>query len=416
MRRLLAVLALAAAGCGTSAEKESPAPVRLSAPEPVFRAQSPSGAGVPAFSGEGAPSAALESVAPAEVPELRGEPVRALGGVVPLDADNYGEFVAKGDRPVLAMYGFAGCRWCVVAAPVLDALAERDDLAPVLIAKADIEAARPAPEPPGFAGYPGFAFFKGGKAVHISGLGPTKRADEGLEAYRKRIEDWLAGEIRARLIGSGREPGAARTYGLIVNGDREPRHLENAERVGAFFSRHYGVAARDLYVLSPGRGRAAVRGNILAAAAELRVRLGPGDRLVVYTTGHGTRAGGRTQLVLQDGGLISDAEFAGALLDNRAAETVYIGDQCYSGGFADAFAATSKRVKAMSASDAENTTSCQTFIRPFLAAFADPAGDSDRDGRVDEAEAFAVARRRHRASLGARSANAQWRSRGEPGP
>ena len=38
---------------------------------------------------------------------------------------------------------------------------------------------------------------------------------------------------------------------------------------------------------------AASQKNILGVAAALRSRIGPKDKLVIYTTGHGTRIGGR---------------------------------------------------------------------------------------------------------------------------
>lgn len=198
-----------------------------------------------------------------------------------------------------------------------------------------------------------------------------------------------------------------RTYAVIVNGDDDRstagHHSENVVLAFDFLRRRYGTAQADVTVLSPDRGAPATRGNVLAAAREASDKLREGDRLVVYTTGHGNAAGGRWSLVLQGGHGMDRDEFVPAFLSNAASEIVYIGDQCFSGGFASAMAEGARRagkgVVALSATDASHSSVCTGFIRPFFAAMNDPRNDLDRNGLVDERESFVYARARYQSTF-----------------
>lgn len=209
--------------------------------------------------------------------------------------------------------------------------------------------------------------------------------------------------VRAQSVSGA--PG--RTYAVIVNGDDDRNtaghHRENVMLAFDFLRRRYGTAQADVTVLSPDRGAPATRGNVLAAARDVAGRLREGDRLVVYTTGHGTAAGGRWRLVLQGGHGMDRDELVPAFLANPASEVVYIGDQCFSGGFASAMADAARRagkgVIALSATDASNSSVCTGFIRPFFAAMDDPRNDLDRNGLVDERESFLYARARYQSTF-----------------
>jgi hypothetical protein len=257
-----------------------------------------------------------------------------------------------------------------------------------------------------------------GSVVRASGspLEADPRASTDAEFSASLSPDALARvPAPASVAGAAVRPPAAvslsgapgRTYAVIVNGDDDRRtggnHRENVTLAFQYLSRRYGTAQGDVILLSPDRGAPATRGNVLAAAREAAARVKPGDRLVVYTTGHGTRSGNRWMLVLQGGQGMDRDEFVPAFLNNAASDIVYIGDQCFSGAFAASMAAgarqAGKGVISLSATDANNSSVCVGFIRPFFAAIDDPRSDEDRDGQVDEREAFIHARARYQASF-----------------
>lgn len=255
---------------------------------------------------------------------------------------------------------------------------------------------------------------RAGPAVTAAGALPAEpRGSSDAEFAASLSPEALARvEPPATVAGAAVRPQSAtgasgRTYAVIVNGDDDRNtagnHRQNVALALDFLRKRYGTAQADVTVLSPDRGAPATRGNVLAAAREAAGKLREGDRLVVYTTGHGMAAGGRWSLVLQGGRFMDRDEFVPAFLDNQASDIVYIGDQCFSGGFASAMAEGARRagkgVVALSATDASHSSVCVGFIRPFFASVDDARNDLDRDGQVDEREAFVFARARYRSSF-----------------
>lgn len=260
-------------------------------------------------------------------------------------------------------------------------------------------------------------------AALLAALAAVPAGAVGLEQAFASAAEAVAGAPTADLpdFGPVPDPDAGRanpvtTYGVIINGDGEEHHTRNADRFYGHMRSYYGIAAADIAVLSTHRGTLSDRRGVDYAARTLKAKADANDRVVIYTTGHGTRRGDATYLVLADDALIKDGDFAAAFLDNAAARVTYVADQCYSGGFAEAMTAGNRAVLAISASDAYNTTYCQSFIVPYVQAFAEPANDTDRDGRVDEREAYATASRRHRSERGAAQGNAQLRESGPDRP
>lgn len=209
-----------------------------------------------------------------------------------------------------------------------------------------------------------------------------------------------------------------KTYGVIINGDSAAHHVANVDLFYEHMRAYYRIDAADIIVISTHRGYLSDRRGVDYAARTVKGRVDANDRLVIYTSGHGDLPAGATAttLILHGGAQISATDFSSAFLDNRAARITYIGDQCYSGGFAEAMTSTTRRVLALSASDSTHTTYCQSFIRPYLDAFADPRNDADQDGAVSEKEAFATASKRHREERGDTHGNAQLRESGPAAP
>ncbi|MBI4348455.1 MAG: caspase family protein [Elusimicrobia bacterium] len=191
---------------------------------------------------------------------------------------------------------------------------------------------------------------------------------------------------------------ASVTYGVILNGDTERRHQLNATMLKEHMIRYYGADAKNITILSTDQGLAPTRQNLVKTAADLKQKAGPDDRVIVYTTGHGFLAQDKkgtvyTLAALPNDDAVTDVAMAGAFLDNKAGSYVYLGDQCYSGGFAKKFTANAaKSVIAISSTDDQNSTVCGFFIIPFVEASKDLKNDTDKDGRVSEREAYAAAK------------------------
>ncbi|MBI3551349.1 MAG: hypothetical protein HY077_02420 [Elusimicrobia bacterium] len=198
-------------------------------------------------------------------------------------------------------------------------------------------------------------------------------------------------------------PPARERWGLIVNGDVEassPTHIANTEKVLAFMKNYYRIPEGHVVMLSV--HKTTVTKDLIVKEA---ARLKDAKMLVLYTTGHGDDRDDQSELILPEKPWITADEFARLFLVGKAASIVYLGDQCYSGGFASAMIRSLKRMKdpegkrravdmiAISATDFCHVTYCQNFLLPYLDAFKDPANDNDpKDGRVSEWEAFKAAR------------------------
>ncbi len=197
-------------------------------------------------------------------------------------------------------------------------------------------------------------------------------------------------------------PGG-KTYAVIIDGDdgdTQDQHERNVRDAVDFMTRYY--QATRITVLSPSNGAPATRSSVLAAARKLAQSLTEVDTLVIYTTGHGDRRNGKSILCLQGEETVAEDEFALAFTSNRARSFVYIGDQCYSGGFVQRMTSGAKesgrRLIAISSTDAEHSTLCDTFILPFFHAALNPANDHGGKGFVNEQEAFEVAKAAHQSS------------------
>lgn len=106
-------------------------------------------------------------------------------------------------------------------------------------------------------------------------------------------------------------------YALIINGDREPRHLQNVERSLADVLKPEGyetfVASPEAPQTKPDHYAASTPENIKQLVLELKSKIGEGDELVIYTTGHGGQNGDAGSLCLQES--CDDFQSMHALLD-----------------------------------------------------------------------------------------------------
>lgn len=210
-------------------------------------------------------------------------------------------------------------------------------------------------------------------------------------------------------------PPRGQRYGLIINGDTEERHQENADDVFRFMKAHYRIPDANIYFLSTRQGSGGIQmggslESLEKAAAELKERARGSDEIIVYITGHGDRDSASGEVFLEftssEGAksYIDADPFAHLYLDdNQAGATLCFADQCCSGAFAQALTNTDKKVVAISAVNGRHSTNCFFFLNPYLRAFDDLKNDADHDGLVSEWEAYQTAKEesfwRHRLYL-----------------
>lgn len=216
---------------------------------------------------------------------------------------------------------------------------------------------------------------------------------QGLSGAERAEAPAIGKAVEAGAAGAQAAPNPAVKYAVIVNGDTESRHRANAVMLKEFMVNYFHMEPDNVTVLSTDRGLAPDAATLDEVARRLKAKLDGNDTLVVYTTGHGNKAAGGTVLALKAPDSISDADFAAKFLDNQAGDYVYVGDQCFSGGFAKKMTANrTKRVTAISSTDDQNSTVCGFFIVPFVIAAQDKSSDANGDGNVSLREAFDVAR------------------------
>lgn len=185
------------------------------------------------------------------------------------------------------------------------------------------------------------------------------------------------------------------TWLLVISGiGGDPEHgaafVQLAERlVEAAESR--GVEAERIVYLAESadssqraRDRAS-REVITATLAELGQRSAPGDDLVIVLLGHGNARGSESYFNLP-GPDISGTDLAGALEPLSGRRVAVVNTAAASGGFVEALAAPGRVV--ITATRGARELLEPTFARYFVEAFAEAAGDLDKDGRTSLLEAF----------------------------
>jgi hypothetical protein len=202
-------------------------------------------------------------------------------------------------------------------------------------------------------------------------------------------------------------PRVREKYAVLVNGDTERRHKENITRAYTTL-RALGFEPAHIFVVSPPdrRGRlvkqtlrlAPVPDNFWRVMDELVETVGKNDLLMVYGTGHGDTDQGDSLLELRNGE-VWPADLREEV-DQCRGDSVIVMDQCFSGGFADAFQGTKSRVIAISSVDKGHLTDCYAFAKTFWESFLHPErADANHDGRTSVREAFDAALKAHQEAL-----------------
>jgi hypothetical protein len=194
---------------------------------------------------------------------------------------------------------------------------------------------------------------------------------------------------------------APHKYAVLANADSARDHKHNVARAYRTL-RTLGFDEKDIYIVSPrDRREPPAKATpqytpVLASFSEVMHRLAAtvrsGDLLVFYGTGHGDYCSRGVYLEMRHGQLFPDE--LRAELERMPVNAVVIMDQCFSGGFADAFEGTTSRAIVITDVDSKHETYCAFFAEAFWDSFLHP-----RDGKTSVREAFDAAMKAHQREL-----------------
>ncbi|HEY1205889.1 MAG: hypothetical protein ABSH46_02145 [Bryobacteraceae bacterium] len=208
--------------------------------------------------------------------------------------------------------------------------------------------------------------------------------------------------------GSGRsqaqEPGAAGTahpqrYAVLANADSARDHEGNVACAYRTL-RALGFDEENIFVVSPKdrrnppAKRTPVCSPVPAHFAQVMDRLASlthaGDTVVIYGTGHGDYDRRGVFLELRHGRLWP-ADLR-AEVERLPANVIVIMDQCFSGGFVEAFEGTRSRAIVISDVDSKHETYCKYFAETFWDAFL-------KDHKTSVRQAYEAAMKIHQKEL-----------------
>ena len=188
-------------------------------------------------------------------------------------------------------------------------------------------------------------------------------------------------------------------YAVLANADNERDHKGNVARAYRAL-RALGFEEANIFVVSPRdrrnplAKRTPVCSPIPAHFTQVMDRLAAithaGDTVVIYGTGHGDYDDQGVFLVLRHG--VLSPEDLRAEVERLPANVIVIMDQCFSGGFVDAFAGTRSKAIVISDVDSKHETYCRYFAEAFWNAFL-------RDHKTSVRQAFEAAMKVHQKEL-----------------
>lgn len=132
------------------------------------------------------------------------------------------------------------------------------------------------------------------------------------------------------------------------------------------------------------------KGDIQAAIDGVAARAGAGDTIFLILVGHGTARGDRVLFNIP-GPDLSATELDGMLAPHAALRWVVVNGSPSSGPFVQPLSAPNRVVITATANAMERYHT--VFPEHFIAAYAKPGADSDKNGRVSVLEAFTFANR-----------------------
>lgn len=199
---------------------------------------------------------------------------------------------------------------------------------------------------------------------------------------------------------------------VIVNGDTEQRHLENAQRMLLSLRRDgyevFLLNPRNLNRVEGGHYFTPTLPNLRALQEMLRSRANAHTDLVIATTGHGALFGDKAEIQLQDD---FDHETVTSVLDGIPYDqrVIYM-DQCYSGNWSKIFLNDPKTLF-ISLGSQNETDVCQEFNPLF---WGDHIPDLNGDHAISFQERYAYAVHNVNFSIPQFLPSAGYRQKGQP--
>ena len=188
-------------------------------------------------------------------------------------------------------------------------------------------------------------------------------------------------------------------YAVLANADGAREHQGNVAHAYRTL-RALGFEEANIFIVSPKdrrhppAKRTPVCSPVPAHFTQVMDRLAtlthPGDLVVIYSTGHGDYDERGVFLELRHGRLWP-ADLR-AEVERMPANVIVIMDQCFSGGFVDAFEGTRSRAIVISDVDSTHETYCRYFAETFWDSFA-------RDRKTSVRQAFEAAMKVHQKEL-----------------
>ena len=187
------------------------------------------------------------------------------------------------------------------------------------------------------------------------------------------------------VTGASGEPGYAASF-----------HAAGSALVDALVTKH-GLTADDIIYLAEDPSKDPKRidgksskGELTQAIARVASRARAGDRVLLMLIGHGSHAGSDSRFNLP-GPDLTAAELGVILEPLKAMQVAVVNAASASGDFLAALSAKNRVVITATKSSYERNETL--FPRFFVAAFATPGADTDKDERVSLLEAFVYAKR-----------------------
>ncbi len=188
-------------------------------------------------------------------------------------------------------------------------------------------------------------------------------------------------------------------YAVLANADTQRDHKGNVALAYRTL-RALGFEEQNIFVVSPkDRRNPLAKRTLLCSPSpshftqvmdKLAAVTRPGDTVVIYGTGHGDYDRRGVYLVLRRGEL-RPAQLR-AEVERLPARVVVIMDQCFSGGFVDAFEGTKSKAIVISDVDSKHETYCGYFAQTFWETL-------QRDHKASIRQAFDAALRVHKKEL-----------------
>jgi hypothetical protein len=188
-------------------------------------------------------------------------------------------------------------------------------------------------------------------------------------------------------------------YAVLANADTARDHKGNVAHAYRTL-RALGFEEANIFVVSPKDRRnptekhtpvcSPIPEHFTQVMDKLAAITHSGDTVVIYGTGHGDYDDDGVFLVLRHGEL--SPEDLRAEVERLPANVIVIMDQCFSGGFVDAFAGTRSKAIVISDVDSKHETYCRYFAETFWDAFL-------HDHQTSVRQAFDAAMKVHQKEL-----------------